>query len=128
MKVYLDSSAAMKLLTDEEETIALAEWLDARPAAEVTSSILLVPELHRAAIRVGATHEVADDLLDGINVVELSRGVARLAGIVGSSSLRSLDALHLATALTEDVDVFVAYDHRLQEAARAAGLRVEAPA
>lgn len=127
MKVYIDSSAVTKLLIGEAETNSLVDWLEAHATADLLSSMLVVTELHRAAVRAGASHQAADEVLDGINVVELSRGVARLAGVVGSSGLRSLDAIHLATALSEDADVFVAYDRQLQQAATEAGLRVEAP-
>lgn len=128
MKAYLDSSAAAKLVLAEAETSALGAWLGAHARADLVSSLLLVTELHRVTIRAGLPRQQADDVLARVNIVTLPRGLARLAGAINPPSLRSLDAIHVATALQEDVDILVAYDHRLQQAARAVGLSVEAPA
>lgn len=127
MKAYLDSSAAAKLVLQEAEAIAFTAWLDAHAGADLTSSVLLVTELHRATIRAGLPRQGADDVLDRVTIVALPRGLARFAGVTGPSNLRSLDAIHVATALQEDVDLFIAYDRRLQQAARAVGLAVAAP-
>lgn len=128
MKAYLDSSAAAKLLLAEAETPALDAWLGAHPRADLVSSLLLVTELHRVTIRAGLLRRAADEVLARVTIVALPRGLARLAGAINPPSLRSLDAIHVATALQEDVDVLIAYDQRLQHAARALGLAVEAPA
>jgi uncharacterized protein len=62
--------------------------------------------------------------------VELSAGIADAAAKLEPPSLRTLDAVHLASALSlgDDLGAFVAYDRRLAEAAEAAGIEVLAPA
>lgn len=69
------------------------------------------------------------EVLDRLAFVGVDRALLRNAATVPPRGLRSLDALHLATALTtrEWVDVFVVYDQRLAQAARAVGLSVESP-
>ncbi|GAB2450049.1 type II toxin-antitoxin system VapC family toxin [Nocardioides hungaricus] len=128
MKIYLDSSAATKLVVDEPESTALLAYLAARESAELVSSILLETELRRAARRRGVAEEHVTAVIDRVNLADASRAVFKVAATVGPASLRSLDAVHLATALREDVDVLVAFDHRLQNAAREAGLTITAPA
>jgi predicted nucleic acid-binding protein len=68
-------------------------------------------------------------ILGSIGVVELDEDIARVAAAMGPATLRTLDALHLATAaaLASDLDAFVTYDDRLAEAARAIGLPVLRP-
>ena len=74
--------------------------------------------------------ERAAHVLDSLAFVELNAEVAELAGTLEPSTLRSLDAVHLASALSvsSDVETFVTYDRRLADAAGAAGLNVQAPA
>jgi len=128
VKVYLDTSAAMKLVLDETETSALFDYLEQHSDAVPVSSILLETELRRAARRNLAVDDQVNSLLDLVNLVDAPRAVFRQAASLEPPALRSLDAIHLATALREDVDVFVVYDRILQDAARHAGLSVEAPA
>ena len=72
----------------------------------------------------------ARDLLDGMRIIPLTRGVIDLASSAGLTSLRSLDAIHLASALTvgPELSAFVAYGRRRQAAAADEGLPVMAPA
>ena len=69
-------------------------------------------------------------MLADVEVVDLDRAIAGVAATVGPPALRTLDAIHLATAiaLLPDLDAFVTYDDRLAEAARAIGLPVVRPA
>jgi uncharacterized protein len=69
-------------------------------------------------------------ILDGVSLVELSPEIARLAGLLDTPTLRSLDAIHVASALSLGADVgpFLTYDARMQEGATAASLDVRAPA
>ncbi len=71
----------------------------------------------------------ADSVLAKTTVVEVTEAIGEAAARVQPTTLRSLDAVHLATALTlgPELDAFVAYDRRLTEAAEALGLRVLRP-
>ena len=132
--IYLDTSAAMKLVRPEAHSGDLSRWFSERQAIPVLSSVLIEVELVLAARRIAP--ERADrvaDVLSGIGVVTLSPSViARAAGYT-DPDLGSLDAIHLATAeyvagVTHEVlEAFVAYDERLLAAARRVGLPVTAP-
>lgn len=128
--IYLDSSALMKLVRREAESTALGEWLAAHPAQPVVSSELGRLEVLRAARRVGdlAVAE-ARAVVDEVDLIPLDRPVQDVACDIGDPLLRSLDALHLASALSlgAELTTFIAYDHRLTAAARAAGVIVATP-
>ncbi|MHB8295641.1 MAG: PIN domain-containing protein [Acidimicrobiales bacterium] len=128
--IYLDSSALMKLIREEKETAALREWLIPQPELPVVTSELGRLEVLRAAPRAG--DEVLTEarvMIGDVDLVPLDRGVQDLACEIGDPPLRTLDALHLASALLlrDDLTAFVAYDHRLMSAARAAELPTTAP-
>jgi predicted nucleic acid-binding protein len=126
--VYLETSAAVKRLAREAESEALADYLDhLDPDDRPASSILLETELRRFAVRTGVPQTAVSDLLAGIDLVEPDRSLFTEAGLLPGVNLRSLDALHVATALRLDASVLVAYDHRLQQAARDVGLTTAAP-
>ena len=128
--IYLDSSALMKLIRAEDETVPLREWLAARPLVPVVTSELGRVEILRAARRVGGVAEGEARAVTGdVDLVPLDRGVQDLACTIGGSDLRTLDALHLASAmlLAEEITAFVAYDQRLADAAKVAGLAVTSP-
>lgn len=124
---YIDTSAAAKLLVDEEESAALADELEGLQP-ELVASYLLETEVRRVVHRVPAlTHESASRLLDSIGLYECPPSLFREAGLLPGFGLRSLDALHLATAIRIGVDALLTYDLRMQEAARDLGLAVVAP-
>ena len=78
-------------------------------------------------VRLGWEQSLVSEVLDQIHLVEPNRSLFTEAGLLPGLNLRSVDAVHVATALRLDASVVVAYDHRLQEAARAVGLAVIAP-
>ncbi|HET9118511.1 MAG TPA: type II toxin-antitoxin system VapC family toxin [Pseudonocardiaceae bacterium] len=128
--IYLDSSALMKLIRMEDETAALRDWLGERPGQPVVSSELGRVEVLRAARRVGGRALTeARAVVGDIDLVPLDRAVQDLASDIGDPLLRTLDALHLASAvlLSGELTVFIAYDQRLTSAAQAAGLVVATP-
>lgn len=128
--IYLDSSALLKLLHQEAESAALADWLSARAGTPVVSSALANVEVTRACRRVNPDALLAaKTLLAGLDVIPLTGAVIDEAGNVGETTLRSLDAIHLASALSirSDLSTFIAYDHRLCDAATAAGLELVRP-
>lgn len=128
--IYLDSSALMKLVRVEGETAALRDWLTLRPEQPVVTSELGRVEVLRAARRVGdRVLTEARALVGDLDLVPLDRAVQDLASDIGVPPLRTIDALHLASAvlLSGQLTAFVAYDHRLISAAMAAGLVVATP-
>lgn len=128
--IYLDSSALMKLVRREDETAALHEWLSLLPGQPVLTSELGRVEVLRAARRVGGqVLAEARAVVADVDLVPLGRAVQDVACDLGDPLLRSLDALHLASALLlgDGLTAFVAYDHRLSDAAQRAGLVVFAP-
>ena len=128
--IYLDASALMKLVRFEDETSALRNWLDMRPEQSAVTSELGRVEVLRAARRVDS-HVLAEAraVVGDLDLVALDRAVQDVASDIGDPSLRTLAALHLASALLlgEGLTAFVAYDRRLADAARGAGLAVAAP-
>jgi uncharacterized protein len=126
---YLDASALARLVVVEPETAALERDCAAR--AGLLSSRLGATELRRAARRAGRQHVVqhVEDVLDAVVLVEVSPAILDRAGRLMPPDLRTLDAIHLATAATLALPAlqFVTYDARLAAAARAAGLAVAQP-
>lgn len=128
MIAYLDTSAAFKLLIDEPESQDLASTLDGFADSDaLVSSMLLFTEVHCAAQRRGCWDaEAANEVLDAVDLIDLTRGDLSRAGTSGWG-LRSADSLHLATALRIEADTFVAYDHELCTAATTVGLSILRP-
>jgi len=126
--VYVDSSALVKLVVSEAESEALRRYLD--KAEEPISSILATVEVARAVGRV-ATGSEADvvAVFDSVAIVSLDARIAATAAALAPASLRSLDAIHLATALElrSELSAFVCYDERLAAAARDLGMMVVTP-
>lgn len=128
--IYLDSSALLKLVVTEAETGTLTSWLAERADTTWVSSELASVEVVRAARRLDEDAvPAARTLLERLDVVPLTGVVVRTAQDLRPAALRSLDALHLASALLlrEDLTAFVAYDARLAVAAADAGLVTASP-
>jgi predicted nucleic acid-binding protein len=126
---YLDASALVKLAVREPETAALERVVLDREAL-FTSEVGAV-ELRRALGRTGhpAAAEQADDVLDAVFLAGLTPAIGAQASRLQPASLRTLDAIHVATAVSlalPDLD-FITYDERQASAARAVGLRVLHP-
>ena len=126
---YVDSSALVKLVLREPESDALRDYLMAMP--DPATSRIAVVEVHRAMGRYVGEPELAAiaAVWDRTVFIELDASVAESAGGIGPLALRSLDAIHLASALAlaDDLESFVTYDARLADAARLAGLTVMTP-
>ncbi|WP_261557461.1 type II toxin-antitoxin system VapC family toxin [Frankia tisae] len=128
--IYLDSSAIVKLARQEAETDALRAWLAANPKP-LAASALARTEAARALVRSEpAALPVLRAVLALLHQKPITDAVLDAAAQLPGMTLRSLDAIHLATAeeLAPALTWFVAYDKRLAEAARARGLPVAAPA
>jgi predicted nucleic acid-binding protein len=124
--VYVDTSAISALLIEQPESIALADWLD-HTEATLVSSDLLETELRRLATREELDQSDVTRLLEGVSLAAIDRAVYRNAGFLLMRYLRTLDALHLESALRLDATAVLTYDRRLSEAARAVGLDVISP-
>lgn len=130
MELYVDTSAAAKLILAEPESEALARFLDAAVDSGdgLFSSYLLETELRRLAVRFKFSQAMVTEVLDRFDLLVPGRATFRDAGLLAGRNLRSLDALHIAAALQLNVGSMLTYDLRQAEAARAVGLRVSAPA
>lgn len=129
MILYIETSAAAKLLVDEPASSRLAARLDGAVDQDdpLLSSMILETELRRLAVRVDLAQAAVTHLLERFDLMETDRSLYREAGLLPGRHLRSLDALHLAAALRVGADVMVTYDRRQADAADAAGLPVLAP-
>jgi predicted nucleic acid-binding protein len=129
--VYLDSSAIVKLVADEPGSAELSEYLATRPS-RVSCRIAEV-EVRRAIGRLGEVVDVDQDrvarVLAAITMIELDDSLAVAAGRLNPPALRTLDAIHLASAqeLGADLEAFVTYDGRLAASADSAGIPVISP-
>lgn len=125
---YLDTSAFVKLIETEPESGALSVWLaEGRRRA---SSDLLRTEALRAARRAGAAAvERCRALLGTLPLIRVDATVFDAAGSLGPSDLRSLDAIHLAAALSlgSDLAGVVTYDRQMAMGARVLGVAVASP-
>ena len=129
--IYLHPTAVVKLVHAEPESAALRNWLDERADIQWISSVLTEIESFRALARYAP--EAASRLsavLDLIDLIDLDQRIRMLAQTVTPATVRSLDAIHLGTALRSrsSLTSFVTYDKRLLDAAQAAGLPIESPA
>lgn len=126
---YVDTSAFVKLIVAEPESAALAARLRRWP--DRASATLLRTETVRALRRSGNGQLVshARRLLAAIALIRLDEPLLDRAAELDPTELRSLDAIHLAAAMSigPDLAVIVTYDDRLCDAALQAGLRVESP-
>jgi uncharacterized protein len=128
--IYLDTSAFVKLVREERETADLEAFLRQRFPTTLVSSALLVVETRRAVLRHAPDLLArADLLLTRIDQVGVTRAVLEAASRLPDPALRSLDAIHLATALQlhRDLEALVTYDSRLVAAAGRLELPVATP-
>jgi len=127
--VYLDASAFVKLVLPEPETAALVAALT--PESLLVASEILEVEALRAARRAAGSDGAAAALaqLAGVRLLPLNAEIRQRAYALGPLTLRSLDAIHIATALNlgTRLESVYAYDTRMSDAARQAGLDVRAP-
>ena len=128
--LYLDTSALAKLVHQEKETDALMEWLEQRADLPWVASSLVEVELVRA-VRVAEPAALAQipTVVARLGMLEIDGIVRGNAAAVLPATVRSLDAIHLATAIeiAADLTAVVTYDKRFGEAAEAAGLTWAAP-
>ena len=116
----------MKLVLPERESVALINVVQ---NAKLVSSAIGAIETRRAVRAAGLDPSTADPILDALVLVDVTEPIQRAAGELDPPFLRTLDAVHLATALSlgAELQALIVYDRRLSDAAEAAGLSVRAP-
>jgi predicted nucleic acid-binding protein len=127
---YADTSAVIKLLAEESHSLAFAAFYDSHADTEWVSSALLRIQVMRALTRVmPALLPDARDLLSAFSCIAIDDDIVEGAMNDPDRGLRSLDAIHLATArvLGDDLSAIVSYDDRLLKAAADAGLGTVSP-
>ncbi len=129
MFLYLDTSAIVKLVIEEPDTAAVESAIAHCEAA--FSSRLAVVECARAIARVSTRSALTTtaEVFEALVLHEVNAAVLEKAATLTPSSLRSLDAIHLATALLLEQSnlAFITYDDKLARAAEAQGLAVVQP-
>jgi predicted nucleic acid-binding protein len=126
---YLDTSALVKLVVREAESRAVTRWLGETPREPVTSDIART-ELLRAVTRATPRRlEQARRVLASVTLMSITPAILLEAGRLQPSTLRTLDTIHLASALAldDDLESIVTYDTSLADAARFHGITVTAP-
>jgi uncharacterized protein len=126
---YLDASAFVKLVIDQPESQALQAFLEGSPS--IASSALARAEAVRALRHKGPDALLGlREMLRAIDLVPVDEEILDAAGLLDPGILRTLDAIHLATAIAigDDLDVVVTYDGRMLEAAALMGLPTASPA
>ena len=132
--IYLDTAAIVKLIRIENESAALVRWLNEQAGQPLVASALVEIELPRALRR--SQPEVLSlvaAVLSRLHRVDINAAVRATAAAYIERTLRTLDAIHLATAeflvaSGLQLTAFVTYDKRLAEAATRIGLPLTAPA
>ena len=124
---YVDTSAFLKLVVDEKSSTAMRDWCLSHDG--LWSSQLLRTEALRAAQRLEADARTVEEALESIALILPSVGTYASAGRLQSRGLRSLDALHIASALEigPDLEGLVVYDERLSAAAREVSIAIVTP-
>jgi uncharacterized protein len=131
--IYLDSAAIVKLIRREKESAALHEWLTAEQDKTLVASALVLTEVPRALRRTDPGRLAAvPTVLAKLNRVPIDDTVLATAAAYQDPMLRTLDAIHLASAQTLLLEglpltALVTYDKRLLAAAADAGLATAAP-
>jgi predicted nucleic acid-binding protein len=126
--IYLDSSAIVKLAVQEPESLALRRYL--RRRHPLVSSALARTEVLRALLPAGDEAVARGRIvLQRLDLVRVNDRILNGAGMLRPPEIRSLDAIHLATAheLGDDLTAVVTYDERMAVAARRLGYRIVQP-
>jgi uncharacterized protein len=128
VNIYLDSSALVKIVIEEPESPALAQYLAGFMGDNRISAAIARTELPRAVARRGAAVEDARTALARLNFVAITTSVLDVAAAITPPELRTLDVIHLAAAMSvPELRALVTYDRRLADAATDAGLVVMSP-
>lgn len=136
MLAYVDSSALVKRIADEDGSDALRSVFDAAGSVGVrfvTSGLARVEVGRAVRTRLDAESPVAVaaagyEAFVGVSVAQLTKPILESARVIGPPVLRSLDAIHIATAIAVGADEVWTYDRRMAEASEGLGIRARVPA
>jgi predicted nucleic acid-binding protein len=136
VRAYVDSSALVKRIFDEPGAETLrAAFRDGRErdVRFVTSALARVEVSRVARMRIETSRPrdvtiAASEAFLGVAITDLTRPILESARVIGPPNLRSLDAIHVATAIGLGVDELWTYDHRMAQVAEELGIRVRMPA
>ena len=125
---YIDASAIVKLVLTEPESDEMARWYV--ESDRVSTSLVGIVETRRAVARRPHDSVHLERVVSGIEVIGVTVRIGERAAAIAPPMVRTLDAIHLATAISIGTSLtsFVTYDDRLADAARALGLPVVSPA
>ena len=127
--LYLDSSAFAKLVVEEAESAAVRAFLASRGSRRVSSALLRTESL-RAVRHLGPdAMAIVRDGLRRVDLIGIDDRILDAAGTLAPQVLRTLDAIHLASAMAvgDDLEAIVTYDERMVDAARLLGLATVTP-
>jgi len=129
MAVYLDSSALVKLVIQEAESAALRRFLRGRPI-RVSSALARVEVMRAVCVQGPEAQRRAQAVLDRMRLLRVDDDILAAAAVLDPGILRSLDAIHLASARAfgSDLEGVVTYDMHMSEAAGLLGCVTFAPA
>lgn len=129
MIATLETSALLKLLVEERESAAVERWIQDRTeyVDVMTTSEIAVTEMRRACIRLGLDPTIVTQVRRMCVVTAVTGAILDTAGRFPDRRLGTLDAIHLAAAVSVRAECLVTYDRRLAQAARSEGLLVAAP-
>jgi uncharacterized protein len=141
--IYFDTNALLKLIREDGQSWALGAFIDARPGTRWFSSEIARTELARTVRRVNhddrgrlvdeqrlrAELDYAERVWERLDLIAVTTRILTEAAAIEQPFLRTLDAIHLAAAMTlrGSLAAFVTYDKRLAAAAQEAGLPVQSP-
>ena len=129
MVLYIDTSAFVKIVADEQFSTQLRDWIGGAGASYVSSDLLRIEALRSSRRRGPDVVKAARHALTGVDLIGLTSDICEVAADLDPAVLRSLDAAHVATALSvgDDLEGVVTYDQRLSEACANLGLNVVSP-
>jgi hypothetical protein len=142
--IYFDTNALLKLIREDTQSEALGAFIDAQPATRWFSSEIAKTELARTVRRINHDDRgrlideprlrtelsYAERIWERLDLIAVSTRVLDEAAAIEQPFLRTLDAIHLAAAMSlhTSLSAFVTYDKRLAVAAQDVGLPVRSPA
>ena len=125
-RCYFDTSAVVKLIRAEDYSADVARWVRDEQI-EATCSPLVEAELRRTVMRWEIPQDAVTSTLAHFNVFSIPDWEYQAAGLIPHPTLRTLDALHVSSALRIQADALISYDERMVEAARWMGMPVVQP-
>ena len=127
MSWYADSSALLKLLIVEKESVDLSDFIDFTIKSSVLTRVEVIRTLHKIAPEKITDAQI---ILDGIDLTPVNPAVLKIAeNFSPSITLKSLDALHIATVifLDKSVEGVITYDKQMIKNAKELGIKVVSP-